>query len=271
MMENIVNVKSSQDELFRRIRKLVRNSSKRRDDLLLIEGKRQLLAALESGLEAEYLIFAQNTDGEVLIREVLAKYPQKLKPVGMKPSLFAELAETRNSQGIIMLAPMPPFEKEPATLLAAGGSVLILENVQDPGNTGTLIRTAAAFGFSAVIITDGGCQPFNDKALRASMGAVFRLSLLTDCCLADIIPILRNHHYQLFAADMKGQPVHETEVSEHKNIALLLGNEGAGISELARADFQLVSVPMTGAVESLNVAMAGTILCWELFRQRKRS
>lgn len=270
-MENIVSVKSSQDELFRRIRKLIRNSSKRRDDLLLIEGRRQLFAALDSGLEAEYLIFAQNTDGEVLIREVLAQYPQKLKPVGMKPSLFAELAETRNSQGIIMLAHMPPFEKEPAALLATGGPVLILENVQDPGNTGTLIRTAAAFGFSAVFITEGGCQPFNDKALRAGMGAAFRLPLLTDCCLAEIIPVLKSYHYQLFAADMKGQPVHEMDILEHKNIALLLGNEGAGISELARADFQLVSVPMTGAVESLNVAMAGTILCWELFRQRKRS
>ncbi len=270
-MENIVRVKSSQDELFRRIRNLIRNSSKRRDDLLLIEGRRQLLAALDSGLEAEYLIFVHNANGEDLIREVLGKYPQKLQPIGMKPSLFAELAATRNSQGIIMLAKMPPLESEPAIILAAGGPILILENIQDPGNTGTLIRTAAAFGFAAVIITEGGCQPFNDKALRASMGAAFRLPLLTDCCLTDIIPVLKDYHYQLFAADMQGLSVYEVEISEHKNIALLLGNEGAGISDLARASFRLVSVPMTGAVESLNVAMAGTILCWELFRHRKRS
>ena len=100
------------------------------------------------------------------------------------------------------------------------------------------------------------------------MGAAFRIPLLTNIILEDLLTELSSQDYLLFAADMAGQPIQELDLDPSARMALLLGNEGAGISDFARQLSHLVSVPMLGETESLNVAMAGTILCWEIFRRK---
>jgi len=270
-MDNVININSSREELFRSIRRRLKGRTGADGEILLIEGQRQIFSALECGLDPEYLIFTQDSRGEAKIREILTAFPQPLHLIRMKPSLFNELAETRNSQGVIMLTARPDFNQEPDEIFSQGGPILILESIQDPGNTGTLIRTAHAFAFKAVFITEGGCQPYNDKALRASMGAVFRLPIFVGSHLEYLMSYLNQYDYLPLAADMGGRTIINTDLSQQRNIALLLGNEGAGISELARSSFQLISIPMVEEAESLNVAMAGTILCWEIYRQKNKS
>ncbi len=264
-----INVNSSRDEIFRRLRKLINNRAGKRGGVLLVEGRRQIISALESGLKVEYLIYSQDKRGEAGIKEILEQMSVEGDLISMKPSLFEDLSETKTNQGVLLLAPVPEERLDLQAILAQATSpILILENVQDPGNTGTLIRTADAFGFAAVLITRGGCQPYNGKALRASMGAAFRIPLLTDIILEDLLTELSSQDYLLFAADMAGQPIQELDLDPSARMALLLGNEGAGISDFARQLSHLVSVPMLGETESLNVAMAGTILCWEIFRRK---
>ncbi len=268
-MNNVIKINSSREELFRHLRKIARSQTGKRGGLLLVEGRRQIISALASGQKIEHLIYSQDNKGEEGIREILESVPSEGDLISLKPSLFDELAETRNSQGVILLTPATEEKLDLQEILTQSTApILILENVQDPGNTGTLIRTADAFGFAAVLITKGGCQPYNGKALRASMGSAFRVPLLTEVVLQDLLAELSTQNYKLFAADMDGQPVQNLEIEPAARLALLLGNEGAGISDQVRQAADLLSVPMLGGTESLNVAMAGTILCWEIFRRK---
>ncbi len=270
MEEKLGKIESSREAKFKQLRRMLRDKTIGEERLLLIEGKRQILSALESNLRVKELIYSADKKGEQALAEILAVHQGDLPLLQMKKSLFAEIAETKNSQGIILLASLPQPLIEIKDFLSAGkGPLLLLENVQDPGNTGTLIRTAEALSFAGVAITDGGCDPYNGKALRASMGAAFRLPLFTGIKLNDLVKMLLANCYHLYAADMAGKPVQELDFSSQEKIALLVGNEGSGISDLARGAFELVSVPMRKEAESLNVAMAATILCWEIKRQKK--
>ena len=268
-MNNEININSSRDELYRCLRKIVKNQLGKQDGFLLVEGKRQIVSALKSGIKIKYLIYSQDKRGEDSLRAISGQVRVGGNLISMKPSLFEDLAETRSSQGVLLLSPMLEESLDlQSVFVQATAPILILENVQDPGNTGTLIRTADAFGFAAVVITVGGCQPYNGKALRASMGATFRIPLLTNVIVEDLLVELSAQNYTLYAADMDGQAIQKIDLAPSARTALLLGNEGAGISDLARQSSHLVSVPMLGDTESLNVAMAGTILCWEIYRRR---
>ena len=142
--------------------------------------------------------------------------------------------------------------------------LLILDGVNDPGNMGTLIRTALALGWEGVYITSNSCDPFNDKALRAAKGATFRLPLAFGDW-DDLKSLLSRHQINPYAADMGGSPIQE--IDKNQSIALIMGNEARGISSEADQLCTKIAIPMSGKMESLNVAVAGGILMYCLENQ----
>ncbi len=141
--------------------------------------------------------------------------------------------------------------------------VLILDGISDPGNMGTLIRTALALGWEAVMITPGSTDPFNEKALRAAKGATFKIPL-KQSSWNEIHQLLNDPRYCVLAADVQGQPVDNLPPSSR--YVLVLGNESQGLSETIRNKAHRISIPMKGSMESLNVACAGAILMHMLKR-----
>jgi TrmH family RNA methyltransferase len=135
--------------------------------------------------------------------------------------------------------------------------ILILDGISDPGNMGTLLRTAAALGWQAAWITPKSTDPFNDKALRAAKGATFKLPL-TCASEEEILTFLSTAKHTLFAADMQGTPLEEIPASGP--IALVLGSESHGVSEWIKKSARSIAIPMDHVMESLNVASAGAIL-----------
>lgn len=151
----------------------------------------------------------------------------------------------------------------------APAMVLVLVGVSDPGNLGTLLRSARAVGARLVVCCDATADPYNPKSVRASAGALFALSLVRDAAAAEAVSILQARQVQCLGAVVQGGEDYD-HVDMTGPVALVLGNEAHGLPrKLQRSLDRLVSIPMVAGAESLNVGMAGTVLCFEALRQRR--
>jgi TrmH family RNA methyltransferase len=169
--------------------------------------------------------------------------------------IFEKIAGVSSSDQMIALCPIPPF------IAPKKGRILVLDRLQDPGNVGTLIRSMEAFGFNSVFFLDEGVDPFNEKVIRSSMGAVFRIPMFQGD-----IEALKSLDILLIGADMGGQSVEH--FTPPPNFALILGHEGQGLQKNLKPIIQTVKIPMMPPTESLNVAQAGAIFLYFLGRSR---
>lgn len=232
----------------------------------MAEGLRLVTTVLEQGVSAELLLvserFAEKQAED--LSELRELCPDAIETVCFADDLFNRLAGTKTPQGVILVARRP----EPADFTRLRGSkrLMVLDRVQDPGNVGTLIRLAAALAFDGLILLRGSADPYDEKVLRSTMGTGFKLGLVTDVSWAEASVWLREAGFTIYVADMGGTAASKT--SFRKQAALVLGNEGNGVSEdvLADAD-QVVSIPLAAGVESLNVAIAGAIISYEMQRE----
>ena len=178
------------------------------------------------------------------------------------PHVAEKLAGTNSSQGVFALLQTPA---PPTRLLHSARRLLALEGVQDPGNVGTLLRSAAAFGFDGVLLGPGCAAPFAPKTLRASMGAAGRLPVLTVHDLPAALTALRGRGVTCLAAALyHSRPLDEVGTDFPGGLCLVIGSEGQGLTDAAVAACDAaVRIPMTELVESLNAGVAGSVLLWQ--------
>lgn len=170
----------------------------------------------------------------------------------LEPALFKKISGQEHPELIAAEVEMP--EESPLT---NASYLLALDNVSDPGNVGTLIRTALALGWEGIFLTDGCADPFNDKALSAAKGATFRLPFNRGS-REELLALIKEHSFTPLAADTIGAPL--STLNPSPPLILILGSEGCGIAPELKALSTLVTIPMSGRMESLNVAAAGAIL-----------
>ena len=177
-------------------------------------------------------------------------------------SLLETICDTRTPQGVCAAFELP----EPVALEQLPERVVALDGVQDPGNLGTIWRTADAAGFQALLLGAGGADPLSPKVQRAAMGSGFRLPFCHTPELADALLQLRQRGYRVFASDLSGADFYARPDAGEKFV-LVIGNEARGISDAVReaADCR-VKLPMRGGAESLNAAVAAGIMMYELMR-----
>jgi len=177
------------------------------------------------------------------------------------------LADTSSPQGVVAVATMPAFRM--ADLGDTADLVLVLAQVRDPGNAGTLVRSAAAAGVDCVCFAEGSVDPFGPKTVRASAGAVLRTPVDRGSPVASTITALRDRGFAIVAAEADAETT-LYDVDLVGATAVVLGNEAWGLS--SEVDFDsAASIPMEASVESLNVATAGSVLLFEAVRQRRLS
>lgn len=228
----------------------------------LVEGARATADLLTSSLPVEFVVVAssfEDTAAGAELRMVAERRGVRWSRV--EEAEFAPLAETDTPQGVIAVAHIPTASLADVPATDEPLVVLVLDAVQDPGNFGTLVRTAEALGAAAVLTLPGTVDPWNPKAVRASMGSSFRLPIVP-VRWEELAPWLRQREVLTLAA-AAGAPA--LPRSMPRRAALVVGNEGAGISAetAVRADLQ-VGIPLRGRAESLNVAAAAAILLHEL-------
>jgi TrmH family RNA methyltransferase len=189
------------------------------------------------------------------------------------------LADTVSPQGVLGVVRRLPFQPGYSPGSSAEDSanfsvpnpplVLILDRIQDPGNLGTLLRTAEAAGVTAVWLLKGTADLFSPKVLRATMGSIFRVPIVTNV-EAGAVQELRSQGVGLLAAAVEAAALPYYEADLSKPLALVLGNEANGLADwLKMASDQLVTIPLAGAAESLNAAVAGAVILFEVRRQRQ--
>ncbi len=194
-----------------------------------------------------------------------------VKTVVVPDALLRSVAGTETSPGVIALVQPPEWKLE--HLFRGVPLVVVLDALQDPGNAGTIVRTAEAFGASGVIFVKGTASPYNSKTLRASAGSIFRVPLLYGLDAEVAREALRENRVEVFAGVpvRPGEPGHQLTGADLTGpTALIVGNEARGVSDALRVGARPVSIPTEG-VESLNAAVAAGILLYEARRQRTLS
>ena len=226
-------------------------------------------APLESILEVyvaeSALAFLEKMDAKV------EKTAEKLKKTGYEvvaDSLFKKMADTQTPQGILCVVKQPEYRLE-EILKQDRPLLMILENLQDPGNLGTIIRTGEGAGVTGVIMTAKTVDIFNPKVIRATMGSVFRVPFLYVEDMEDTLKKLKEKGIRTYAAHLAGREYYDS-FSFTGGTAFLIGNEGNGL-EKKTADLadSYLKIPMEGKVESLNAAIAASLLMYEAQRQRR--
>jgi len=252
-------ISSNQNPKIKLARALAGRPKERREsEAFLAEGVRLVEEAFAADWPFRFVLYSDELSGrgEVLIKKLEDK---KIDIENMESRLLQSLSETEASQGIIAVLNYSPLPVPPAS-----DFILILDSIRDPGNLGTLLRTADAASVQAVLIPPETTDAFAPKVVRAGMGAHFRLPVQAMSwdeihkCTKDL---------QVYIADMNGQSCWETDFRQP--LALIVGGEAEGASEQARKLANaFVKIPMAGKTESLNAAVAGSVLMFEVMRQR---
>ena len=184
-------------------------------------------------------------------------------------TVFQKVSDTQTPQGILCVLKRPEYTfMDLGMLRKSQPLVMVLEDIQDPGNLGTILRTGEGAGVTGVIMTKETVDIFNPKTIRATMGSIYRMPFLYVDSIEEAIEKLKRNNIQVYAAHLKGERSY-SELNYTRGTAFLIGNEGNGLKEktAALADTYL-KIPMEGRVESLNAAIASAILMYEAHRQR---
>lgn len=256
-------VQSRQNRRVKELRASFSGGGESKEGRLGIEGRHLLEEALRSGVQIDAIFVRRGNRASI---EGLS-LPPKTELLELSPEIFERAVATESPQGIAALLQQPQFSLED---LRTGGRelFLVLDALQDPGNLGTLVRSAEAFGASGIIGLPGTANAWNSKALRASAGSAFRLPMVYERA-EQAISFLRGLGAQILAATASA-PLSAAEVDLTRPTAFLIGNEGRGISHtISRMADGEVSIRYPGKVESLNAAIAATIFLYEAARQRK--
>ncbi|HEX6038154.1 RNA methyltransferase [Longimicrobium sp.] len=249
----------------RLLRSLRQRKARESEGLFLAEGVRAVEDLLASPLPVRLAVAASSL-GDTPRGQALtdALFRKRVPLHDIADRELAELADTETPQGILAVAPIPRVGLDALRVEAHDPAVvLVLDAVQDPGNFGTLARTAEALGAVGLVALPGTVDPWNPKSVRAAMGSTFRLPVV-EVGWDELAPWLAANDVTTLAAVVGGEPLGEPRP---RRAALVLGNEGAGVGDETRARAHRgVGIPLRGRAESLNVAAAGAILLHELLR-----
>lgn len=249
-------IASSDNKIYKRVRSLAQKKYRDRLSRYLVEGENLVEESLSEGLAATVLIRDDRQD-------LYDRFAEKdAYSVFMTGDLFRKVAQTETSQGILAEVEKRTYD-ETAFAETAKGNILVLDGLQDPGNLGTVLRTAAAAGYGGAVILKGTADVYAPKVTRAAAGALFRLPMFFAENAAQAAAILRKMGKTIIGTTPRGGiPYLDADLT--KDIALVIGNEGNGMSEEALAvTDQNVFIPMHTGMESLNAAVAAGILMYK--------
>jgi RNA methyltransferase, TrmH family len=244
-----------------------------------IEGLRILEEAIRSGLRFSAVFFRESAQG--LAARLLPQIGAQVETLLLPDKLFDSVVPSESPQGVAALVRLKEFSMNDVLERLHVGPIIVLAGLQDPGNLGTILRSAEAFGSAGVVLGEGTVSPFNSKVIRASAGSVFRLPIVHaegrgrgktgTVNLEEISKKLRAQNVrQVATSSHKGTVLDQTDLKGP--VAIFFGNEGSGLPRevTARLD-ESIAIPHTAQVESLNAGVAASIILYEAARQKRRS
>ena len=260
-------IRSKDNPSYKEAVKLLRRKYRDQTGMFLIEGPRPVMDAIRSGESLQTVFLSEESlEKGLSAAEELERLCMKngCRCVLLAEELFGRISDTEHSQGVLAVACKPEHRK-----IEIGSSVIILDRLQDPGNIGTIIRTAEAAGFGTLIAIKGTGDIYAPKTVRAAAGSLLRVNVFEGLESDEAIRLCREQGIRIVASDLEGS-VEYTAADLTGDMALVIGNEGSGVSdEIRQAADSKVRIPMEGTIESLNAAVAAGLLMYESVRQRR--
>ena len=268
--QRLRRIEGRHNALAKELRSAFAKSERTPDGDCAIEGIRIVEEAIRSGLRFHAVFFKESAQN--LAERLLPQLGAHVETVLLPDKLFDAAVPSETPQGVAALVRLREFSIDDVMERASVGPVVVLAGVQDPGNVGTILRSAEAFGSAGVLIGEGTVNPFNSKVIRASAGSIFRLPVASS---------KGRNEMDKISARMRGEKMRLVATSSHKGIALdaarltgpcavFIGSEGSGLPRhlLAQVD-EWIAIPHAAQVESLNAGVAGSIVLYEAARQRR--
>ena len=242
-------IESSNNPKIKKWAKLKQKKYRYQVNEYIVEGEHLVLEALEAGVVKEILV----REGASVPNEISTA---EMDVYTLKENLFSQIASTETPQPMMAICSMQSLE------ISQNNRLLLLDRIQDPGNLGTLLRSALAFDFDGVILGEGCEDLYNEKVIRSTQGAIFKLAIQHQC-LTETIEALKEQGVRVYGTSLQnGRPLREIETSGQ--MAFILGNEGSGVSkELLALTQQNIFIEMGEKIESLNVSIAGSIIMYQ--------
>lgn len=236
--------------------------ARREQGLFAAEGIKMFLEAPADWISRIYVSESLSKDARVMERA--RQFPFEI----VADNVFRQMSDTQTPQGVLTLLKKPSYSMEDI-LQGENPLVVILEDLQDPGNAGTIFRTGEGAGVSGIFLTKTSVDVTNPKVIRSTMGSIYRIPFLYVEDVVSLKHILKQKNIHTFAAHLQGKNSYDRE-DYQKGSAFFIGNEGKGLTEKAASAADcLIRIPMCGQVESLNAAMAAGVLMYEAARQRR--
>lgn len=254
-------IQSKENSLIKSVKKLKEKKHRVEKNQFLVEGFRFVSEALLSNFMVKLIFVSENSISKYEEFNIKDKLQQDATVFKVTESILRQLSATETPQGIVAVV-----ESKKVELNGDTGFYVLVDKVQDPGNLGTIIRTAHASGSLGIIATKGTVDIYNEKTLRASMGSVFHIPIIEDDNLEKLEALMEKGFKLVVSSLDTNQNFFDVNLKE--NVIIALGNEGSGISEeiFSRSSIK-VKIPMPGNAESLNVSTAAAVMMFEIVRQ----
>lgn len=263
-------ITSPSNLIIKEVKSLHRKKERWMKQSFFIEGIRAVDECIKSGANIAYLVYSDmllNLKGGCELFDILDHEDHKLFYISDK--LFNEISDTERPQGILAVVKYD-LKKMEEVIREKENFLILLDRLQDPGNMGTIIRTADAFGSNGVIVTEGCVDIFNPKTIRSTMGSIFHIPLLYYKNANEAIKDLRDNNIKVITTSLNAED-YCYDVDFKASFALIIGNEASGVSDEVMSDSDLlIKIPMPGEAESLNAAIASSVIMYEVLRQRQK-
>lgn len=244
-------IKSLQNEQIKNFARLKEKKYRDETGLFLVEGDHLVRMAIEANCLTTLIVAEEELENYLDIID-------EDKTIIVTESIINKLSFTKSPQNVIGIAKQNTIDKKDVS------RILVLDTLQDPGNVGTLIRSALAFNYDKIYVSESTVDIYNEKVIRASQGAIFKMNVVKKE-LNEIYRILKNNNFQILVTSLSDNSIYLEEVKKQDKFAIVLGNEGNGVSEVSLKNAtSVVKIKMSDQIESLNVGVAGSIVMYNL-------
>jgi TrmH family RNA methyltransferase len=253
-----MKIESISNQTFKETLKLHDKKFRDKNNLFIVEGKKQV-KEISKYWHIKQIFISERYKNNIKIKDFT-------NVIALPESLFNKLVSTQSPQGIMAVVKKKQYNVK--KIIKTHGLFIILENIQDPGNLGTIIRSANSFAVKAVFVSKGSADIYSEKTLRATMGSIFHLPVINDIDIKDTLNLMKKEKITIFAASIKGQK-YLNDIKFPSKRAFVIGNEANGLkNETEDLADELIKIYMPGKSESLNVAIAASIIMYETTKRQ---
>ena len=258
-------ISSKENEFVKHIKKLKDKKYREQNNEYIIEGVKLVQEAVQEGAKIKQIVICEECEQTGLISKELMYEIAKYECIYVTQKIFNNITDVKNPQGVLAVIERP--DKENNEIDYTEDVIVVLDDIQDPGNLGTILRTVDSIGLRQIVVSKGTADAYNPKVVRSTMGAIFRINIIEVEDLEKALKEMKRHKYKTVVTTPNTQQT-IYEIDYNKKV-IIIGNEANGVKEeiIEKAD-EKVKIPMMGKTESLNASVATAVVLYEYIRQK---